>query len=107
MTVLTEDVRRMKGSPREIGSNEDREWVINVPADWGVPATPTTMEVFDANDNIITAASGGAPTISDQEITFNLIGTALRLGYVYKVRITFDLDDGQTRSVIGEWRVKL
>lgn len=104
MAVLNDRNRLMKGSPREIGIGEEREYTIEVPTSWGTPATTTLMEVLDARGNNITNAVGGVPTISDQDITFILLGTKLRLDRVYKVRITFQISS-RPRTVVGYWRV--
>jgi len=106
MPVLTQGFRVMKGSPREIGDNEDVTYTLNVPTSWGVPTTATTMEVFDKDLVNITSAVSGTPTIVDQVIMFTLLGTALRDARSYQVRITFQISS-LPRSVIGEWRVKI
>lgn len=106
MAVVEQDVRNMKGTPRTIGDDEVVEYTLNIPTSWGTPVTPTTMKVYDKDATILVNASGGAPTIVDQVITFILLGTALRRGQVYKVRISFTVS-GRVRSVVGDWRVTL
>lgn len=106
MAVVEQDVRNMKGTPRTIGDNEVVEYTLNIPTSWGIPVTPTTLEVYDKDATILANASGGAPTIVDQVITFILLGTALRRGQVYRVRISFTIS-GRVKSVVGDWRVTL
>lgn len=106
VSALSERNNLMKGSPRFISVKEERTYTINVPTSWGTPATATTMEVLDARGNNITNASGGTPTIDGQDVTFILVGTKLRQGYVYTVRITFQISS-RPRTVTGEWRVTI